>query len=199
MKLKSLMAGLSLAGVLMVSAQAQFLASLTVNPQAAKTGEPVTVTANFDIASASYCGFIVFFGDGTSVDGVVDVNKPPPFVVSHTYAKPGQYNLSMGGRSVQSHPNCSGPDKFASITITEAVKPVAAAQPAKPAAVAAAPTAATVCPANWKIVAKSFNKKTGAYSCSAKPGTELPKDKPVCPGDLTYFENAKKGQFGCRV
>ncbi len=208
MKLKTLVKILSLSAALVAGAQAQMLGGLTVSPPSAKVGEPVTVTANIDVLSANYCGFIVFFGDGTSVDGVVDLNKPPPFVVSHTYAKAGQYTLSLGGRSVQSHPNCGGADKSATVTIVEAPKPVAAApaaapspatQPAKPAAVAkSAPTAATVCPDKWKLVPKTFSAKTGAYSCSAKPGTALPADKAACAGDLTYFENVKKGQFGCR-
>ena len=33
----------------------------------------------------------------------------------------------------------------------------------------------------------------------AKAGTATPDKKPACPGDLTYFENSKKGQMGCRV
>lgn len=207
MKLKTLVKALFLSAALMAGAHAQMLGGLTVSPPSAKVGEPVTVTANIDVISANYCGFIVFFGDGTSVDGVVDLNKPPPFVVSHTYTKAGQYTLNLGGRSVQSHPNCGGADKSATVTIVETPKPVAAApvaEPAKPAtaakvsATAAVATATTVCPSNWKLVPKSFVKKTGAYACSAKAGTELPSPKAVCPGDLTYFENVKKGQFGCR-
>lgn len=213
MKLKTLVQTLSLSAVMLVGAQAQVLGGLTVSPATAKVGEPVTVTANIDITSANYCGFIVFFGDGASVDSYVDSGKVPPFVVTHTYAKPGQYTLALGGRSVQSHPNCGGADKSASVTIVEAPKPVAATPapaPAAPAATAAAPakaapaakaaaTAATVCPDKWKLVPKTFSAKTGAYSCSAKPGTALPAEKAVCPGDLTYFENVKKGQFGCRT
>ncbi len=204
MKLTTLFKVLSLSAVMVAGAQAQMLGGLTVSPATARVGEPVTVTANIDVTSANYCGFIVFFGDNTSVDGVVDLVKPPPFVTTHTYAKAGQYTLNLGGRSVQSHPNCGGADKSATVTIVDAPKPVATVPAAAPAqsmaaAKAAAPTAATVCAGKWKLVPKSFVKKTGAYSCSAKPGTDLPSEKAVCPGDLTYFENAKKGQFGCRV
>jgi hypothetical protein len=198
--LPTLLSAIALAGVMAASAHAQMLGGLSVSPPAAKVGEPVTVTASIDVVSANYCGFIVFFGDGTSAESVIDVNKPSPFVVSHTYAKAGQFTLSLGGRSVQSHPNCGGADKMATVTITEAAKPAAApvAEPAKPAMAKTTLTAATACPAKWKLVSKSFNAKTGAFSCSAKPGTELPKDKTVCAGDLTYFENVKKGQLGCR-
>lgn len=207
MKLNTVFKILSLSAVMVASAQAQMLGGLTVSPATAKVGEPVTVTANIDVTSANYCGFIVFFGDNTSVDGVIDNGKPPPFVTTHTYAKAGQYTLNLGGRNVQSHPNCGGTDKSATVTVVDAPKPVAtapAAAPAQPmaatkAATPVAATSATVCAGKWKLVPKSFVKKTGAYSCSAKPGTDLPSEKPTCPGDLTYFENAKKGQFGCRL
>ncbi len=200
MKLKNLITAVSVAGLLVASAHAQFIGGLSVNPQSAKAGEPVTVTATIDVTSTNFCGFIVFFGDGTSAEGVSDAKTPPPYNFAHTYAKAGQYTLSMGGRHVQSHPNCTGMDKTATVTITEAPKPVAAPAPAAPAPAAkpVAVTAANVCPENWKVVPKSFNAKSGAFSCSAKPGTALPAVKAVCAGDLTYFENAKKGQFGCR-
>ena len=54
------------------------------------------------------------------------------------------------------------------------------------------------CPEGWKLDAKSVVKKTGAYACSAKAGTAIPDKKPVCPGELSYFENSKKGMFGCK-
>ena len=52
------------------------------------------------------------------------------------------------------------------------------------------------CPAGWTLNSKSVSKKTGAFTCQAAPGT-----KPVkvsCPGDLSYFENERKGLMGCR-
>ena len=199
MKLKTLLLVTSLAGLFAVAAHAQFIGGLSVSPQSAKAGEPVTVTATIDVTGNNFCGFIVFFGDGTSVEGISDAKTPPPYSFAHTYAKAGQYSLSMGGRHVQSHPNCTGTDKMAMVTITEAPKPVIAAPAAPvPAAKPVAVTAANVCPDNWKVVPKSFNAKSGAFSCAAKPGTALPAVKAVCTGDLTYFENAKKGQFGCR-
>ena len=91
----------------------------------------------------------------------------------------------------------------------EAVSPKPAPKPAqrsapKPAPVASAPAGATPaksagpCPEGWTLAPKSQNKKTGAFTCNAKPGTALPAVKTTCPGDLTYFENAKKGHLGCK-
>ncbi len=189
MRTKMRMLGVVLMGFMAVGAQAQLLGAITVNPSTAKAGEPVTVTANIDVVNANYCGFVVGFGDGTSLDGVSDASTPSPLVVKHTYAKAGQYSITLGGRNVQSHPNCAGPERAVAVTVTAGEK--AAAKPA-------ASAAAAVCPAKWKLVPKSFKAKTGAYACSAKPGSALPETKPVCPGDLTYYENGKKGQLGCR-
>lgn len=181
--------GAALVVLLAQGAQAQVLGTVSVSPQTAKAGEPVTVTATVDVLNSNYCGFVVSYGDGTFVDGVSDTGKVSPFVFTHTYAKAGNYSVTLGGRNVQSHPNCGGGEKAAALTVTEGAKTAVAAK--------AAP-AASVCPDKWKRVAKSSNKKTGAFTCSAKPGTALPSPNLTCPGNLTYFENAKKGQLGCR-
>jgi hypothetical protein len=179
-----------------VAAHAQLIGSVTASPATVKVGEPVTVTANVDVVSGNYCGFAVFYGDGKNAEGYSDPSHPSPMVTTHVYAKPGTYTISMGGRNVESHPNCGGGDKFATVTVTEGAK---AAVPAAPvvAATAAKSVAAALCTAPWKMSGK-VNAKTGAYTCVAKAKTALPEPKAVCPGDLTYFENAKKGQFGCK-
>jgi hypothetical protein len=182
-----------LAAVFGVTAHAQLIGSVTASPVTVKVGEPVTVTANVDVVSGNYCGFSVFYGDGKNADGYSDVSHPTPMVTTHAYAKPGTYSISLGGRSVESHPNCGGGDKFATVMVTEGAKaavPIALV-PAKPA------VAASVCAAPWKLSGK-LNAKTGAYTCVAKAKTALPELKSVCSGDLTYFENSKKGQFGCK-
>jgi hypothetical protein len=177
---------------------AQMIGSVSANPSTVKAGEPVTVTANVDVAGGNFCGFAVFYGDGKNIESYSDDKKPTPFVTTHIYEKPGTYTISMGGRHVESHPNCGGGDKFATVTVTEAAK-LAATPSAAPVAVAKPNAAglATLCVAPWKLSGK-FNVKTGAYTCVAKPRTALPDPKPMCQGDLTYFENAKKGQYGCR-
>lgn len=179
-----------------VTAHAQLIGSVTASPATVKAGEPVTVTANVDVMGGNYCGFAVFYGDGKNVESYSDVNKPTPFVTTHVYDKPGTYTISMGGRHVESRPNCGGGDKFATVTVTEGAKPAAALAPVAAAKPAAAGMA-TLCGAPWKLSGK-FNAKTGAYTCVAKAKTPLPDHKPMCQGDLTYFENAKKGQYGCR-
>lgn len=193
MKAKITMAAVALSGLLALGAQAQVLGAVTVSPQSVKVGESVKVTATIDVLNSNYCGFVVSYGDGTSLDGVSDAQTAGPFVSTHTYTKAGTYSVTLGGRNVQSHPNCGGGEKAARLTVVEAPK-AAAAQ----AASAAASVNAGPCPANWTLVSKSRNAKTGAFSCTAKAGTALPATNPTCPGDLTYFENAKKRMLGCR-
>ncbi len=196
MRFVSCVAAAVLAAGFSTLAHAQLIGSVTVSPPTVRAGEPVTVSANVDVMSGNYCGFAVFYGDGKTADGYSDVSHPTPFVTTHVYAKPGTYTISMGGRNVESHPNCGGPDKFTTVTVTEGAKPGAAA-PVPATAPIPMLTASTVCKAPWKLSGK-FNAKNGAYTCAAKAGSALPDPKPACLGDLTYFENAKKGQFGCR-
>lgn len=186
--MKFLFSSLALSAALLPGVQAQVLGVITASPTTAKVGEPVTVTANIDVLNNNYCGFVVDFGDGTAKDAVSDVSNATPLVLTHTYTKAGSYHVTLGGKNVQSHPNCGGQERAVDITITGAGK----------AAAAGKLRAADVCASGWKVLGKTFNAKTGAFTCSAKAGTELPSAKPVCSGDLSYFENAKKGQYGCR-
>lgn len=191
------MVGVALTGLFALGVQAQVLGTISVSPQTARVGEPVKVTATIDVLNSNYCGFVVSYGDGTSLDGVSDAQTTGPFVSTHTYTKAGTYSVTLGGRNVQSHPNCGGGEKAASLTVVQAPNASATSQGAAVAA-APAPANAGPCPAPWKRVSKSSNAKTGAFTCTAKPGTALPATNPTCPGDLTYFENAKKRQLGCR-
>jgi hypothetical protein len=90
---------------------------------------------------------------------------------------------------VQNHPNCGGQERAVDIAVTGSAAPAAKAAAGKPAV--------PVCEAGWKMSGKP-NAKTGAFTCGAKPGTAAPANKPQCQGDLSYFENAKKGQYGCK-
>jgi hypothetical protein len=84
--------------------------------------------------------------------------------------------------------------KDISTTLTVAAPPAPAAAPVTAAAPAVA--AGPICPGGWTLDKKSVSKKTGAYTCRAKKGTSLPKDKLACGGKLFYFEGATA--LGCR-
>lgn len=190
MKFKFLMAALAVASLSTLSVQAQVLGAITAAPMTAKTGEAVTITANIDVINSNYCGFVVGFGDGTFQDAVSDISNATPLLLTHSYAKAGTYHVTLGGKNVQSHPNCGGNERAVDISVTDAGKAAAAAKPG-------AMKAVDVCGTGWKLSGK-LNAKTGAFTCTAKAGTALPSAKPECKGDLSYFENVKKGQYGCK-
>lgn len=174
------------------AAQAQTLSNVVVEPSNAKVGEAVKVTVNLAVeGGATNCGLRIHFGDGVTQDFKVNQAKDVPAVFTHTYTKAGQYQVMAEGKTVGLL-KCLGKNQSATVNVAApaATTTIASAAPAKS-------STAPSCPEGWKLNTKSVNKKTGAYVCNAKPGTSVA-TKPVCPGDLTYFENTKKGQLGCR-
>jgi hypothetical protein len=191
MQASTLRATLALSAALLIGlaspAQSQVLGTISASPTTVKVGEPVTLTANIDVLSGNYCGFVLGFGDGTFKDAVSDSSTAVPLVVTRSYDKPGTYHVTLGGKNVQSHPNCGGPERAVDVVVTGVVK----------APVPVALTAKNACAPGWKLSGK-LNTKTGAFTCAAKPGKAFPDAKPSCKGDLSYFENVKKGQYGCK-
>jgi hypothetical protein len=168
--------------------QAQKIEALKAEPAKAEVGQAVKATTSFEVTNnAINCKVKLHWGDGQQVDFDVNQAKDVPLVLEHSYAKPGKYQLMVEGKGGK---KCLGKDQTASVEIT--------AKAAAAAASAASVATASTCPKGWKLV-KGSAKKSGAYTCSAKAGTAIPEPKPTCPGDLTYFENTKKGQLGCRV
>jgi hypothetical protein len=167
---------------------AQTLTAIKVEPATARVGQPVTLTAQFDISKGLNCNVRVRFGDGVQDDFKVNQEKDATMVMTHVYQKPGNYTVDVEPRRALPLLGCLGEQLHAKVA-------VAAAAPAAAPAKAAAPQR---CPDGWTLVAKSVNKKTGAFQCSAKPNAAAPATRPACPGELTYVENLKKGQIGCR-
>jgi hypothetical protein len=174
------------------TAFAQTLSGLQLEPAQAKVGQPVKVTATFDNADNPNCNVRLHFGDGQTQDFKINQAKDVPLVTTRTYAKPGSYKLMAEGKTALPMLKCTGKNQVAVLKV-EAEAPAAAVAPA-----AAAKATSPVCPEGWKLVAKSVNKKSGAFTCAAKAGTTLPKVKPECPAPLGYFENKSKGQLGCK-
>jgi hypothetical protein len=175
---------------LLPAAQAQTITGITVSPSV-QVGQPAQVTVTFDVPNTVYCGLRLDWGDNTGADVPIDDAKLVPYTTSHAYSAPGDYRVTAEGRKVMSRLNCLGKQIGASVKVLP--KP-AAAEPVAAGLVKPAP----LCADGWKLDAKGQNKKTKAFTCTAKAGTALPAVKTTCPGDLTYFENVKKGQLGCR-
>lgn len=186
---KTLLSALALAACCIAgTASAQKLVGVTVEPATAQVGQTVTAAIDLEVTDTAYCGVRFYWGDGQRDDIKIEDKAALPYRLSHTYAKPGQYRLMAEGKSVTGRMMCTGKNVYATLNV------VAAA----PAPKAYGSAAAAQCPQGWHLQAASVNKKTGAYTCTAAPGTPLPATNSACPGDLSYFENSKKGQLGCR-
>lgn len=167
---------------------AQTLKAVKVEPAAPKAGESVTVTAQLELTENPNCGLHLHFGDGASATFKINQAKDGTVTATHAYARAGRYTVVAEPKRVGVVLKCLGDNQKAVVT-------VAAAGVTK---AATAPAAAPQCPAGWKLAPRSVNKKTGAFECNAKAGTAAPAARLECPGNLTYFENTKKGQLGCK-
>lgn len=174
------------------AAQAQTLTAAKISPAQIKPGEAATLTADFDVSSGALnCNVRVNFGDGQVQNMKINQAQDVPLVVQHTYAKAGTYTVVVEPKTAMPMFKCSGKNQTAVVKVV-----------APPVVVAAAPAPAMTgpqCPDGWKVNAKSVNKKSGAYTCTAKLNTATPASKLACPNGLEYFESSKKGQLGCRA
>lgn len=175
------------------SLSAQTLKDIKLDMAQAQVGQAVTATVGLESTNAPNCGLRVRWGDGAVTERKITEAKEMPFKTSHVYTKAGDYSVVADPGKVGGSLGCVGKNVTAMVKVVAPPPPPVAAAPA--ATVAMGP----VCPDGWKLDAKSVVKKTGAYSCSAKAGTATPDKRAACPGDLTYFENSKKGILGCRA
>ena len=180
-----------------VIANAQFVTAVKVAPAQIQAGQETKITVDFDTPRPN-CGLRLHFGDGVTRDFKINQTKDVPLVVTYKYGMAGDFRVMTEPKREGMIAGCGRKNMETFIKVTAAPPAPGAPAPAK-AAPAKAAAAAPECPSGWALVAKSVNKKTGAFTCSAKAGTTPPAGKLECPGDLGYFENAKKGQLGCRI
>lgn len=187
-----------------VGVSAQTLSGVQVETPSVKVGQPAAISVQLTTDGPTFCGIRIQWGDGGSNDIKIKSASDIPYKATHSYAKAGDYKVEVKPAKVATNLPCVGQAQNGMLKVvaeTAAAPVTAAVVPAAPASAgkaAAKPAAAGACPEGWKADAKAANKKTGAFMCVAKAGTPLPDKKPACPGELTYFENGKKGQLGCR-
>lgn len=174
---------------LAMGARAQTIDSLKVEPTRAAVGQTVKLTTQFVVKDTINCKVRVHFGDGNFTDFQVNQPKDVPLVLEHSYTKVGKYSVRVEGRGMG---RCMGDGINADVDV--GYKATAAASTS-----VVVPAAAVACPTGWKLTKAGVSKKTGAFTCTAKAKTPVPDPRITCPGDLTYFENIKKGQLGCKV
>lgn len=178
------------------SLSAQTLKGITVDKTQVEAGQTVTATVTLEAAGSHNCGIRVRWGDGAVSERKIKSAADIPFVATHAFNKPGDYTVVADPGRIGGSLACIGQNTSVVVKVSA---PAAAAAPAPAGKASAAAAAGPVCPDGWKLNPKSVVKKTGAYTCTAKAGTPAPEKRPVCPGDLTYFENSKRGQLGCRA
>ena len=182
---------LAAVALLCSGAAAQTLSGIKLEPASAKVGEPVKITGTFENADNPNCNVRLHFGDGQTQDFKINQLKDVPLVATRRYDKPGRYTVMIEPKTALPTLKCVGKNQTAMVS-------VAAAAPAATAPAGKVMAAGPACPVGWKLNAKSVNKKSGAFTCSAKAGAALPTAKPECRAPLGYFENKSKGQLGCR-
>lgn len=166
--------------------------------------EPATIVAGtetkvtVDGEDENICGLRVEYGNGD-----VDVTKMSqgkdmfPRSFTHKYASPGTFTITAKGGRDGSTGSCQG-SATTTITVT-APPPKPAAAPAASAAAAAAAAPAPVCPEGFVLNKASVNKKTGAFSCNAKKGAQLPSAPATCPAGTAYYTNTAGTLLGCKA
>jgi hypothetical protein len=185
-----------------------FIQGIKVEPAEIKAGQTAKITISGTEGETVFCGVKLHFGDGKSEDFKL-VNKGSlPIVVEHKYDKTGDLKVMAEPKKVTTHLKCGGQNQNAMLKVVAlapvAAPAVAAAGAKGPAVAAAAPAKPAVkatdaaCPEGWNLDAKTANKKTGSFTCTAKVGAKLPDAKLSCAKGLGYYENADKGLIGCR-
>lgn len=190
------------------TAQAQTLTELKLQTPRIQAGQSAQATVNFDLENGvTLCGMRINWGDGTKQDFKINQAKDAPLVASHRYSEPGLYELMAEPKTQFPLLKCRGSNQHATLVVAPATPavapgvPVAAAKPPEPAppAVPAKAAKSSPCTAGAQLAAGGVNSKTGAYTCTAQPGAAIPTARSECPGELSYFANVKKRQWGCRA
>jgi len=178
------------------TALAQTLNNVTVEPAQIQAGGSTTITVNFEPQDNINCGLRLHFGDGTTQDYKINQKRDLALKVPRAYSRPGTYQVMAEPKTVGLLLKCGGKNQGA---VLKVAAPAQAAAPAESKAAARVRSAeASPCPEGWTLDRRSAKKKDGSFTCKAPTAGTKPPARITCPGDLTYFENVRKGVMGCR-
>jgi hypothetical protein len=196
--MKRALLAVSLGALLPVAAHAQFVTTIVAEPAQLQAGQETKITVNFNNPTPN-CGLRLHFGDGVTRDFKINQRKDVPLVVVYKYDKAGEFRVMTEPKREGMLAACGrkNMETFVKVAAAPAAAAPAAAVPAK-AAPAKASAMAPECPGGWALD-KASVRKNGSYTCKAQAGAKLPQARGSCRGDLTYFENEKKGVLGCRI
>jgi hypothetical protein len=172
-------------------AQAGNIAGIRVDPPTATAGQMVTVIV--DGQDGGNCGLRLEYGNGD-----VDVTRMSagkdnfPRTFQHVFAGPGNFTIIAKGAREGSTLSCAGEAK-ASIAVLAPVAPPPPAYPPRAGRMAAA------CPEGFALNRNSLDRRTGAYTCAALQGAELPVAGMACPPGTAYYTNIQGTMAGCKA
>lgn len=159
-------------------AQQGALSTLKFDPPVPKAGQEVKITVGVDGEPPSFCGLVVYFGDGSDTKYKIDSQENKlPLTISKVYPNPGVYKVKAEGRKVTTHFPCVGvvEQQLTVTATTSAVKE-------------------SVCPENYSLKGKIG--KAGDFSCAANKGAIKPEKILNCNDGLEYYQT--KTSLGCR-
>lgn len=87
----------------------QKIASMKVEPSSTTVGQEIRVSVLAEGATASNCGLVISFDDGTHASvKVARDHQTFPVSVTHIYAEPGTYSITAQGRVLTPLAGCAG-------------------------------------------------------------------------------------------
>ena len=87
----------------------QKIASMKVEPSSTTVGQEIRVSVLAEGATASNCGLVISFDDGTQTSvKVARDHQTFPVTATHTYSEPGTYSITAQGRVLTPLAGCAG-------------------------------------------------------------------------------------------
>jgi len=87
----------------------QKIASLKVEPSSTMVGQEIRVSVLAEGATASNCGLLISFDDGTQASvKVAHDHQTFPVTATHTYSEPGTYSITAQGLVLTPLAGCAG-------------------------------------------------------------------------------------------